>query len=169
MLSSDLLASDTATPPFSSTLGTAVPQVEVGEGQWVQVGLLANAEHAGGIQPADNRVIHTRNTMRALASLAGLTTELGAASTASMHETSSTLDTTMSTEAGVRAGSQNTLARRKTSLSEWSAASTTELSSVEDVDVPRRSRGVDAADATAGVVDQIIAQSRSFDAGRLNI
>lgn len=71
VLSAALLASDTATAPFSSTLTTTVPKVEVGEGEFVSVGLLANA-NTRTVSAPPTTGSYMRDTMKALAMLAGL-------------------------------------------------------------------------------------------------
>lgn len=162
VLSSALLASDTATPPFSSTLGAAVPKAEVGEGQWMQVGLLANANTLAVSSPPTTGS-YMRDTMRALASLAGLTAGAGAAGTVSdARNRLSSAITAMATETGALGGIENTLARRKTTLSDMSKALTTQLSSVEDVDVAAAITKASTLQTQLQASYQIIAQSRNL-------
>ena len=67
-----LLATPATTAPFSATLGTAVPTVEVGEGQTVQVGLLANQNTLATSQPPTSGS-YIRDILTSLATLANLT------------------------------------------------------------------------------------------------
>jgi flagellar hook-associated protein 3 FlgL len=162
VLSSALLASDTATPPFSTTLGSAVPKVEVGEGEWVQVGLLANANTLTVSSPPTTGS-YMRDTMRALASLAGLTAGSGAASTVSdARDRLSSAITAMATETGALGGIQSTLTQRKTSLSDMSLALTTQLSSVEEVDAAAAIAKASTLQTQLQASYQIIAQSRTL-------
>lgn len=162
VLSSDLLASDTATPPFSSTLGSAVPQVEVGEGQWVKVGLLANANTLAVSSPPTTGS-YMRDTMRALASLAGLTAGPGAASTVSdARSRLSSAITAMATETGALGGIQSTLTQRGTTLTDMSAALKKQLSSVEDVDMAAAITQASTLQTQLQASYQIIAQSRDL-------
>jgi hypothetical protein len=64
-----LLASDTATAPFSTTLGAKTPQVEVGDGQFVSVGVLAN-QNTLTTSAAPTTGSYMRDIMRSLATLA---------------------------------------------------------------------------------------------------
>lgn len=130
-----LLASDTATPPFSATLGTAVPQIEVAERQRMPVGVLAN-QNTLAVSTPPSTGSYMRDVMRALATLAGLTEGPGVAAIGADTRTRlSSAITAMATETGALGNIQNTLASRRTALDETSTALSKQLSSVEDVDV----------------------------------
>ena len=162
VLSSALLASDTARPPFSSTLSSAVPQVEVGDGQLIEVGLLANANTLAVSSPPTTGS-YMRDTMRALASLAGLTAGSGAASTVSdARSRLSSAITAMATETGALGGIQSGLTQRQTTLSDMSKALTKQLSSVEEVDTAAAIVQASTLQTQLQASYQVIAQSRSL-------
>lgn len=130
-----LLASDTSVAPFSGTLGTALPEVEIGEGQRVQVGLLAN-RNTLSTSAAPTTGSYMRDLMRTLASLTGLTSAADPqAVAADAHARLSSAMTAMATETGALGNTQKMLTQRKQALSDTSVAITTQLSSIEDVDL----------------------------------
>ncbi|MBV8914917.1 MAG: hypothetical protein JOZ05_18000 [Acetobacteraceae bacterium] len=130
-----LLANPPTTAPFSSTIGTAVPQVEVGQGQRMQVGVLANANTLAVSSPPTSGS-YMRDIMTSLATLANLTDGPTAQATAqSVRAQLSSAITAIGQESGALGNVQSTLTQRQTALSETSTALSTQLSSVEDVDV----------------------------------
>ncbi len=162
VLSSDLLASDTARAPFSSTLTGTVTQIEVGEGQFVHVGVLANANSLVASQ-APTTGSYMRDTLKALAALAGLATGSGAAATASTAR--GYLDSAisaMATETGALGQTASSLTQRKAGLSQISTALSTQLSSVEEVDVAAAITKASALQTQLQASYQIIAQSKSL-------
>ena len=162
VVGSAVLASDTATPPFSSTLGTNVPQVEVGEGQFVSVGLLAN-KNTLAVSTTPTTGSYIRDTLKALASLAGLTTGAGASATAlSARNYLNSAVSALATETGALGQTQSSLTQRKTVLSQISTALTTQLSSIEDVDAAAAITKASALQTQLQASYQIIAQSRSL-------
>ena len=163
VVGADLLASDTATPPFSSTLGTAVPEVEVGEGQRMQAGLLANANTLA-VSGAPTTGSYMRDIMKSLAMLANLTPGPGAQATAmSARAQLSSAITAMSTETGALGGIQKTLTNRRSALSDTSTALSSQLSSVEDVDVAAALTKASTLQVQLQASYQIIAGSRSLN------
>lgn len=80
-LAAALLASDTAAAPFSGTLGASPPTIEVGEGERVAVGLIAN-RNTLAVSPAPTTGSYMRDIMRGLATLTTVTTGPGLAATA---------------------------------------------------------------------------------------
>ncbi len=129
-----LLASDTAAAPFSATLGTAAPQVEVGEGQFVQAGLLANRNTlASSAIPSTGS--YMRDVLRALATLANATDGPGLQSVA--EDTRARLSSAVSAmadESGTLGTLQSTLTTRQTMLASTRTALDKQVSNAEDVD-----------------------------------
>ena len=162
VLSTALLASDTATPPFSSTLSTSVSQVEVGEGQTVSIGLLAN-KNTLAVSSAPTTGSYFRDVLKSLASLAGLSAGPGAGTTVKAARDS--LDSAISalaTETGALGVTQNSLVQRKAGLAQLSTALGTQLSSVEDVDAAAAITKASALQTQLQASYQIIAQSRNL-------
>jgi flagellar hook-associated protein 3 FlgL len=163
VLGAALLASDTATAPFSTTLGSAVPQVEVGEGERMQVGLLAN-KNTLATSTAPTTGSYMRDVMRALATLATLTpTSPGIQATAADTRTRlSSAITAMATETGALGDFQNTLKQRQTALGDTSTALSAQLSSIEDVDVAAALTKASTLQTQLQASYQIIAGSRQL-------
>ncbi len=127
----------TGTPPapFSATIGTAVPTVEVGEGQQVQVGVLANANTLS-VSAAPTSGSYMRDIMTALATLATTTDGPGLpAVAASVGSQLNSAITASSAEAGSLGNRQAELATRKSQLTATQAALTAQVSGAEDVDL----------------------------------
>ena len=134
VLSTDLLASDTATPPFSSTISSTPPKIEVGHNEWSSIGLIAN-QNTYATSTAPTTGSYMRDIMRSLASLTTLGT--GSVATATITDVRSRLSSAISaigTEQGALGTIQNTLTQKQTILSSFSTTLTAQLSSVEDVD-----------------------------------
>ncbi len=130
-----LLASDTAPAPFSTTLGTVPPTIEVGEGQRVQIGLIAN-RNTLATSDAPTTGSYMRDVMRALAALATLTPGPAAEATAADSRTRlHGAIGAMATETGTLGDIQATLATRKTTLAATQTALNQQVSNAEDVDL----------------------------------
>ena len=129
------LLAGTAPAPFSATIGTAVPTVEVGEGQQVQVGVLANANTLS-TSAAPTSGSYMRDIMTALATLATTTDGPGlpAVAAATRDQLGSAI-AAASGEAGALGNLQAGLATRKAKLGETQAALTAQVSGAEDVDL----------------------------------
>jgi len=127
----------TGTPPapFSATIGTAVPTLEVGEGRQVQVGVLANANTLStSATPTSGS--YMRDIMTALATLATTTDGPGLpAVAASTRDQLGSAIAASSAEAGALGNIQAGLATRKSQLAETQAALTAQVSGAEDVDL----------------------------------
>ena len=161
-LSMDLLASDTATAPFSATLGTSVPEVEIGDGQRVSTGLLAN-RNTLATSSAPTTGSYMRDVMRALASLTGVTDNPGLEATAAdARARLGSAINAMTTETGALGETQASLTARKTTLSEMSLALTKQISSVEDVDMASALTRVSALQTQLQASYQMIAAARSL-------
>ena len=130
-----VLASDTATAPFSPTLGTAVPAVEVGERQRVQVGLLANSNTLAA-SAAPTTGSYMRDILRALATLTTATAGPGLQALAA--DTRTRLGSAVgaiAVEAGALGDVQASMAAHRTQLGETVTAFNAQVSSAEDVDL----------------------------------
>lgn len=161
-LKTDLLASDTATPPFSATIGSTAPRVEVGNGEWASVGLVANKNlYATSAAPTTGS--YMRDIMRSLASLTNLTT--GAGGTAIVNDARSRLSSAISaisTEAGSLGTIQNDLATKQTNLAAFSTTLQTQISSVQDVDAAAAITKASTLQTQLQASYQIIAQTKSL-------
>ncbi len=130
-----LLGSDTAAPPFSATLGTAVPTVQTGQGERAPVGVLAN-QNTLSVSAVPTTGSYMRDIMRALATLA--TTADGPGLQATAADTTARLHSAVgaaSNETGALGDVQAGLASRKTQLTDVRTALTAQVSGVEDVDL----------------------------------
>lgn len=130
-----LLASDTATAPFSATLGTAVPSVEVGDGQQVQVGVLANQNTlATSVAPTTGS--YMRDIMRELATLAAMTPGAAAQTTAADVRTRlASAIGGISDESGALGNIQASLSTRQTTLAATQTAVIKQVSNAQEVDM----------------------------------
>ena len=136
VLSAGLLAVPQGTAPYSSTLGTAVPTVEVGDGQTVQIGLLANKNTLATSTGTNTTGSYARDIMQGLATLASLTDGPTAQATAAgvatqLHDALAAI----STEQGALGDVQSTLTTRQTGLVALQNAVTNQVSNVQDVDL----------------------------------
>ncbi len=166
VLGAALLASDTAKPPFSASIGqpggAAVPQIEVGEGQTVAVGVLANANTLATSQPPTTGS-YMRDIMRGLATLAGLTDGPGAQATAADTRTRlASAVGAIADEAGALGDVQAGLATRKTTLAATQTSLSQQVSNVEDVDIAAILTRVSALQTQLQSSYQVIAQVKGL-------
>ncbi len=129
-----VLASDTATAPFSSSLGAAPPTIEVGEGQRVQVGLLANSNTLTA-SAAPTTGSYMRDILRALATLT--TATAGPGLQAMAIDTQARLGSAVgaiAVESGALGDVQSSLAARHTQLGDTVIALNAQVSGAEEVD-----------------------------------
>jgi flagellar hook-associated protein 3 FlgL len=134
-LSAAALAVPQTGAPFSATLSGTVPTVEVGEGQRVPIGLLANQNTLAVSTGAGTTGSYVRDIMKGLATLAGLTP--GPAAQAGAAAAGTLLNgavTALSDEQGALGEIQSSLTARQTSLAATQTALTDQLSNVQDVD-----------------------------------
>ena len=130
-----VLGSDTTTEPFSATLGTAVPTIEVGDGQRVQVGLLANSNTLS-TSAAPTTGSYMRDILRALATLTTATAGPGLqALAADVHTRLGSAVGAIAVEAGALGDVQSSLAKRQTQLGDTVTALNNQVSGAEDVDL----------------------------------
>jgi flagellin-like hook-associated protein FlgL len=136
------------TSPFSTymsqsapTLQADTPVVQVGQGQTVQVGLLASANSSAVTSTGSSTTgSYMRDLMRALATLGSLSA--GQVNTsgfqALVQDTSASLQgaaSAMAEDAGVLGNTQTALTATQTQLSDTRTALTTQVSAVQDVDM----------------------------------
>ncbi len=130
-----VLASDTATAPFSATLGTAAPTIEVGEGQRVQVGVLAN-QNTLTPSAAPTTGSYVRDILKALATLSNATTGPGLQATAAdAHALLGSAVGAVAVEAGALGDVQSSLSARRTQLGDTVTALNAQVDSAENVDM----------------------------------
>jgi flagellar hook-associated protein 3 FlgL len=130
-----VLASDTAAAPFSASLGAVAPTVEVGEGQRVQVGLLANSNTLVA-SAAPTTGSYMRDILRALATLT--TATVGPGLQALAADTRARLGSAVgaiAVESGALGDVQSSMAARRTQLGETVTALNAQVSGAEDVDL----------------------------------
>jgi flagellar hook-associated protein 3 FlgL len=132
------------TTPFSAGLSTSptVATLDTGDGQQVQVGLLANTNTLATSTGASTTGSYTRDLMRGLATLASLSSAQvnTAGFTDLVADTRTSLQgavTALATETGALGNIQSGLTAQATQASDTSTALTTQLSSVQDVDMAK--------------------------------
>ncbi|MBC7801491.1 MAG: hypothetical protein H7Z10_12790 [Gemmatimonadaceae bacterium] len=164
-VAADVLASDTATPPFSATIG-APPAIEVGEGQRVQVGLLANANTLTA-SAAPTTGSYMRDILRALATLT--TATAGPGLTALAADTRARLGSAISAigiEAGALGDVQSSMEARRTQLGEVVTALTRQVSDAEDVDLAATLTRVALLQTQLQASYRVIAESKDLSLAR---
>lgn len=161
VMSSGLLSSSSG-PPFSSTIGTVAPTVQVGAGQSVQIGLLANANTLA-TSAAPTTGSYMRDTLTALAKIAGLgSSTTGAADVASARSALSGSISTMASETGALGNIQSGLTTRQTQLTSLTTSLKKQLSSAQDVDAAEAISRAALLKTQLQASYQIIADSRSL-------
>lgn len=165
-LTAALLASDTAAPPFSATLGGEPPTIEVGEGERVAVGLIAN-RNTLATSPPPTTGSYMRDILRGLATLTTITDGPGLAAAAA--DTRTRLESALST-LGVEAGSlgnvQAGLSTRQAQSAATVLALRTQVSGAEDVDLAAALTRVSALQTQLQASYQIIAGGRELTLSR---
>ncbi len=141
-------SSDAAgTSPFSAymsqpatTLQAATPVVQVGQGQMVQIGLLASANSAATSTGSSTTGSYMRDLMRALATIGSMSSSQTSAAgfQGLVQDTSSSLQgviTAMAGDAGALGNTQAALTATQTQLADTSTALTTQVSGAQNVDM----------------------------------
>ena len=135
------------TSPFSAymsqsaaTLQAQAPVVQVGQGQTVQVGLLASANSAVTSTGSSTTGSYARDLMRALATIGSLSSSQVSDSgfQALVQDTSTSLQgvvSAMGDDAGVLGNTQAALTTMQTQLSDTSTALTAQVSGAQNVDM----------------------------------
>lgn len=135
VIAAAVLASDTDPAPFSTTIGATPPTIEVGPGQVLAVGVLAN-RNTLATSAAPTTGSYIRDIMKALAELSQVTDSPGAdaiASGAKARLTSAIR--AMADETGALGTIQSTLTTRGTTLSTIQTTFSRQVSDAEDVDL----------------------------------
>jgi flagellar hook-associated protein 3 FlgL len=160
VMSTGLLSSSSG-PPFSSTIGTKAT-VQVGPGQTVQVGLIANTNTLATSAPPTTGS-YMRDTLTALAKIAGLgTSTTGPADVASARVSLSGSISAMATETGSLGNIQSDLTARQSQLTSLTTSLSKQLSSAQNVDVAEAISRAALLQTQLQASYQIIAQSRSL-------
>ena len=134
------LAAAQGTSPFDPTLSTSPPNVQVGDGQFVQTGVLANQNTLATSQGTSTTGSYMRDVLRSLATLASLSSsQVGAPGFAGLvDDTRQSLGgaiSAMSAETGALGDIQSNLATQRTEIGDVHDALTSQLSSSTDVDM----------------------------------
>lgn len=162
-LSAAALAVPQTGAPFSSTISSTVPTIEVGEGQSVQVGLLANQNTLSVSTGATTTGSYTRDIMQGLATLASLTPGTAAQSGAAAAGTLlSGAITALSDEQGALGEIQSSLTARQTSMTATQTALTDQVSNVQDVDAAATITKVQALQTQLQASYQLIAGMKTL-------
>lgn len=160
VMSAGLLSSSSG-PPFSSTIGTATT-VQVGPGQTVQTGLIANANTLASSAPPTTGS-YMRDTLTALAKIAGLgMSTTGAADVTSARASLSSAISAMATETGSLGNIQSNLTSRQTQLTSLTTSLAKQLSSAQEVDTAEAISRATLLKTQLQASYQIIAESRSL-------
>lgn len=161
VMSAGLLSSSSG-PPFSSTIGTSATTIQVGSGQTVQVGLLANANTLATSNTSSTGS-YMRDTLTALAKIAGLgTSTTGAADVASARASLSSSISAMATEMGLLGNIQSNLTTRQTQLTSLATSLSKQLSSAQDVDAAEAISRAALLKTQLEASYRVIADSRSM-------
>lgn len=165
-LTAALLGSDTAAAPFSSTLGTEPPTIEVGEGERVAVGLIAN-RNTLAVSPTPTTGSYMRDILRGLATLTTVANGPGLAATAA--DTRTRLGgalRTLGLEAGALGNMQAGLTARQAQSEATVLALRAQVSGSEDVDLAAALTRVSALQTQLQASYQIIAGARDLTLSR---
>ena len=134
------LAAASGTSPFDPSLSSAVPTVQVGADDYVQTGLLANANTLATSSGSSTTGSYTRDVLRSLATLASLSSSQVNAPGFSglISDTQQSLSGAISaldTEAGSFGAIQSSLSTQSTEIGDVHDALTTQLSNATEVDM----------------------------------
>ncbi len=166
LLAAALLASDTATAPFSSTLSATPPTVNVGNGERVSVGLVAN-RNTLAVSPAPTTGSYLRDIMRGLATLTTVTNGPALAATAADTRTRlSGAISTIAVEAGALGDVQAGLATRKAQSLATITTLASQVSDAENVDLAAALTRVTSLQTQLQASYQIIAGMRDLTLSR---
>jgi flagellar hook-associated protein 3 FlgL len=135
-------AKASANSPFDPTIGTAPPTVEVGSGQRVQTGIVANTNlDAASTPSASSTGSYMLDLMTALASIGSLSSSqisLGQPFSDMLQNIGTTLSGAqqgLTADAAMLGSRQSQLTTRQTDLSDTVTALTKQVSNVQDVDM----------------------------------
>ena len=152
----------TGSAPFSGSIGTAVPTIEVGSGQTVKVGLLAD-QNTLTTSTGTTTGSYTRDILTALAKLAGLSTSSSPSTDVTTARGLLTSGiSALASETGSLGNIQSDLTQRQTHLSSVTLALKTQLSSAQDVDAAAAITKASTLQTQLQASYQIIANARSL-------
>lgn len=161
-LTAALFGNNAGPAPFAATLGADVPTIEVGEGQRVQVGLLANRNTLVTSAPPTTGS-YMRDILRGLATLSGVSN--GPALQATAADARSRLGSAISAlgqEAGSLGNIQAALATRQSQSAATVLALRAQVSNAEDVDLATTLTKVSALQTQLQASYQVIAGARNL-------
>lgn len=153
---------------FSATLGGPLPQVEVGEGQYVTTGMLANTNLSGPQTGASTTGSYAIDLMRALATVGSLTTAqigLNPGLSSLLSDTTTVLSNVSDAITRDRAQLGTTEAMLKSqggSLSATVTALTGQVSAVEEVDIAAASSRMSLLQTQLQASYKMIADTKSL-------
>ena len=149
-------------PPFSTTIGTAVPTVEVGEGQRVQIGLLANQNTLASTSGSPTGS-YMRDILLGLTTLAGMTTGTAATATAATAQAQLQAGSNaLSDEQGALGNIEANLKTTQTTLASTQTAFEAQISNVQDVDMAATLTRIQALQTQLQASYQLIAGVKSL-------
>lgn len=160
-LTAALLANDTGPAPFADTLGADVPTIEVGEGQRVPVGLLANRNTLVASAPPTTGS-YMRDILRGLATLSGVSNGPALQAAADTRTRLGSAISALGQEAGSLGNIQAGLATRQSQSAATVLALRAQVSNAEDVDLAATLTKVSALQTQLQASYQVIAGARNL-------
>jgi flagellar hook-associated protein 3 FlgL len=157
----------TTNTPFSSTLGTAQPTVAGANNQQVPIGIIAGT-NAVAISPSSNTTgSYMLDLMRNLAIIGSLTSSQSSATglttlAGDLATSFQSVVTGLSTDAGYLGSKQTLLTDQSSQLTDLSTALSTQLSSVQDVDMPTVATKLSQAQTQLQASYQLIADLKTL-------
>ena len=161
------LAAAKGTSPFDPSLSSAVPTVQVGQSQFVQVGLLANANTLTTSQGSSTTGSYMRDVLRSLATIASLKSSQASAPgySALVQDTQQSLGgaiSALNSEAGALGNIQSSLTTQGTEIGDMQDALKGQLSSAEDVDMASTLSNLTQTQTQLQASYQVIAATKSL-------
>lgn len=161
------LAAAKGSSPFDPTLSSAVPTVQVGADEYVQTGLLANANTLATSSGPSTTGSYARDLLRSLATLASLSSsQVGAPGFAGLvSDTQQSLGSAISAlnaEAGAFGDIQNRLTTQGTQIGDLQTALQGQLSSATDVNMASTLTSLTQTQTQLQASYQVIAAAKSL-------
>ena len=158
-----VLAVPATTAPFSTTIGSSVPTIEIGQGQIVQVGLLANQNTLSLSTGTGTTGSYTRDILQGLATLANLGSSAAPQTdAATARNLLNSAITALGNEQGALGQIQSGLKARQTTLASTQTAIASQLSNVQEVDAAATLTKVQALQTQLQASYQLIAGMKSL-------
>jgi flagellar hook-associated protein 3 FlgL len=156
-----------ANSPFDPTLSTQPPTVQVGEAEYVQTGLVANANTLATSSGSSTTGSYTTDILRSLATLASLSSsQVNQPGFSSLvNDTRQSLSDAMgalNVEGGVFGDLQGRLSTKATELSDTQTALKGQLSSATDVDMAATLSSLTQTQTQLQASYQVIAAAKSL-------